>query len=235
MPKRCSMGGIVILGVLLVVAFAQPRRSISLSVVGFTTNVVPPSVTGLSTNVEFVSVIVRATNRSAHTVSYKADGGIPGYSRFRLDPSGWTESRYSFFCGLSVNDCTLAPWKSMTFEAIIEPDHPCKVGLPYSEKPDPSDNRMWPAWLVNRVRWQRIGETVLRLSERRCYSYSHIASRLQLFTPPASDDLLNRYKLLRTGKVARYFQNSNLVAKIAPAIGSREPSGNYISLEGWSH
>ena len=155
LPRSIFLGVVVILAALLAVALAPPRPSISLSVVGFTTNVIPPSVTGLSTNIEFVCAIIQATNRSTHTVSYKADGNIPGYSRFHSEWSGWRESPYIFICGLSINDCTLASSSSITFEAIIEPDRPFKVGLPYSEKVVFSNRRTWPPWLVNRLRWLR--------------------------------------------------------------------------------
>ena len=141
-------------------AMSITRPRVELRITGFTTNVITGSNWGLST--KYVCAVIQMTNRGTWPVIFTADVNTPRYITLRQSVAGRTESAHDFFCGFAVQDRTLSPGQSVTFSAIIDPDVPCRIAVPYRRSNLKGQLRgLLPAALVRRFSWFNSESTIL--------------------------------------------------------------------------
>jgi hypothetical protein len=102
------------------------QGSVSLSVIGFTTNSMFNEV--------YYGARIHMTNKGSNAVFYLGDGGpeFPGYTSLLHEKSGWQPVMSGLLCGMIVCECELKPSESIDFEALIsEGGKPCQVTLRY--------------------------------------------------------------------------------------------------------
>jgi len=154
MPGRiCSCAFAVAAISAFFVAVSLSRPPVSLSVLGFQTNTLSASETGLGTNVEYVCAVIRMTNSGVRPVMFTADLDTPGYTTLRKSGTGWS-TWTSFMCGLAAQERSLLPGQSLTFRAIVETEIPCRIAVPYRTSNLKGKVRDFlPTWLLLRVPW----------------------------------------------------------------------------------
>ena len=153
-PIRIWMGAVVAISLrALFAAVGASRPGVSLSVVGFETNTIAGSEIGRTTNLVYVCAIIRMTNCGTRPVTLTMELDTPGYTTVWQSGTSWSESPH-FVCGLATSDRTLSPGQSIAFTAVVEPDAPCWISVPYRTSNFRTQMRRFlPAWLVQRVGW----------------------------------------------------------------------------------
>jgi len=154
-PRHVCSAIMVAIGLCgLLAGRGAPKPGISLAVVGFKTNTIAASELGLLSDRESVCAVIRMSNCGARPVIFRADEDMPCYRTIRQEGAIWKESACVFECGLVVRDRSLGPGQSLTFNAAVERDRPCRISVPYrSSNLRTQVRRFLPTWLVQRVSW----------------------------------------------------------------------------------
>jgi len=139
----------------LIWAATSAAPPLVMTVRGLTAKQWPEDIANQVGRREYVVATIELTNGGKRPIAYRAsdEARFPEFSVLHQTTTGWKEEGRGF-CGTGVGLYTLAPSGSITFDAIVDRDKPCKVALSYSDGRTPS--RLWqrlPRWLAQRLPW----------------------------------------------------------------------------------
>src|SRR6185436_13143139 len=84
---------------------------------------------------EYVAATLEVTNTSKQPIKYWGwySKGHPGYTVLQQTRGGWkAPAQRRWVCGTGLEQFTLAPSESLTFEAVLAHDKPCKIEFSYT-------------------------------------------------------------------------------------------------------
>lgn len=167
---RSTRSRLVIAGALLVVSVAVASAllaaspPVSLTVRGFAIKRWPKEMAKQMRQQDYVVATIELSNASSRAITYWAwdRSNYVDCSVLTETSAGWKRPKQGFRCGTGLQRFSLAPGRSISFEADVERDKPCKVAVEFSDGRTP--NRLWqrlPRWLSQRLPWGSGGHTAI--------------------------------------------------------------------------
>ena len=114
-------------------------------------------------NFEYLVATIELTNASKRPIAYWAfPNGRPAvYALLHQTPVGWKDTmERRWVCGTGLKECRLAPAQSIAFDAVVDPDKPCKVAIHYYDGRARQPWQWLPRFLARRMPRSSDGGTV---------------------------------------------------------------------------